>query len=47
MCHQDGPKNEEGLELSGTEFVFSVDDVTILGENINNTEVLLEARREV
>jgi hypothetical protein len=50
--HQEGPKNEEGLEFNGTfQLLVYGDDVNTVGENINtitrNAEVLTEASSEV
>jgi hypothetical protein len=51
ICHQEGQKNNEGLELNGTrELLICADGVSILGENISivkkNTEAALDVRLE-
>jgi hypothetical protein len=52
ICHQEGPREQEGLKLTGTHQLLAyADDINILGENIDNiqksSEILLDTSKEV
>jgi hypothetical protein len=52
ICHQEGPKNQEGMKLNGTHrLVAYANNVNIVGEHLymiqKNTEALLDASKKV